>query len=112
MVANGVTTEALDVMFNGERHTLIRPGTPVPRVTQFWSSEPRAPLSLYRGESGTTAQDHFLGRFEVMGIQPPPTNVNVSVLCVIANQQIYLCARDNTRKLFLEIRRLESEAAK
>ncbi len=107
MVANGVTTEPLDVEFNGEQHTLIRPGTLVPRVAQFWSSEPRAPLNLYRGTSRTTAKDHFLGQFEVLGMQPPPTNVNVSVMCVIVKQQIMLCARDNTRKLFLEIRRVQ-----
>jgi len=110
MVAHGVTTEALDVLYNGERRTLIRPGTPVPCVGEFWHREPRAPLKLYRGTSQTTATDHFLGQFEVVGIPSPPTNVDVQVVCVIADQQIVLCARDHTRKLFLEVRRLKDEA--
>ena len=112
LVANGVTTEALDVLYNGERRTLIRPGTPVPCVGEFWNGEPRLPLKLYRGTSPTTAEDHFLGQFEVMGIPSPPTNVNAQVVCVIADQQITLCARDHTRKLFLEVRRLENEATR
>jgi len=48
----------------------------------------------------------------VMGIPSPPTNVNAQVVCVIADQQITLCARDHTRKLFLEVRRLENEATR
>jgi hypothetical protein len=112
MVANGVTTEALDVRYNGERRTLIRPGTAVPCVGEFWNREPRAPLELYRGTSQTTVREHFLGQFEVMGIPSPPTNADVQVVFVIADHQIVLCARDQTRKVFLEARKLENEATR
>ena len=113
MVAKGLTTEALDVIYKGERMTLMRPGTPVPSaIVACWSSEPRGLLSLYRGTNHTTAKDHFLGRFEVMGLPPPPTSINAQVVCVIANQQIMLCARDYNREMFLEIRRVENEGTK
>jgi hypothetical protein len=108
MVADGVTTEALDVEFNGERHTLIRPGRPVPCSMQLWSSGPRTPLSLYRRGVGPNAPDQFLGHFQVMRVPAPPEPVNVSVLCVIADQQVFLCARDNNRNSFLEIRPVEN----
>ncbi|MHB8523161.1 MAG: HEAT repeat domain-containing protein [Limisphaerales bacterium] len=107
MVAGGVTTETLDVMFNGERKTLIASGRPVPCQAQFWHSAPRGPLTLYRSASKMTGTNHFLGEFEVMGIPPPPSNANVSLLCIIADQQILLSARDNNRSVFLEIRRIK-----
>jgi len=111
-IVDGTMTEALDIMFKGERNTLIKAGTPTPCVAQFWSSDPRSPLSLYRGPSRATGKDQFLGRFEVLGVSPPRSDVNVSVLCVIVGQQIFLCARDNTQPVFLEIRRMEDGVAK
>ena len=107
MVMDGATTAAVDVVFNGERRTLIRPGRTIPCLAQFWDSEPRGPLSLFRTRSGATAAEHSLGQFEVLGLPPPPTNLNVSVLCVISDRQIILCARDNHTEEFLEIRRLK-----
>lgn len=111
MIANGVTTEALKLKFYGKRETLIRPGTLVPAVAQYWSSDPRPRLTLYRGASAMDGKEHFLGQFEVMDV-PSSDNINISTLCVIANEQIFLCARDNSRHLFLEIRRVENEAVK
>lgn len=112
LVANGITTERVDVIFKGERGTLIRSGVPVPCLGQHWDSEPRTPLDLYRVKNQTNANDHFLGRFEVMGIPPPPGNANISVLCIVVDQKIILCARDNTFNRFLEIRRVENEITK
>jgi len=43
---------------------------------------------------------------------PASVDLNVSTLCVIADGRIILCARDNTRNLFLEIRRVDNEAVK
>ncbi len=111
MIGNGVTIEALKVTFYGKRQTLIPPGKPVPAVAQFWSSDPRPRLTLYRGASGSEDEDHFLGQFEVLGL-PPSDNLNVSTLCVIANGQIILCARDNHQDRCLEIRRVETQTAK
>src|SRR5437867_9641380 len=111
MIANGVTTEALKLIFYGERKTLIPAGTAVPAVRQYWNSDPRPRLTLYRGASAPEGMEHFLGHFEVMDL-PSSANLNVSTLCVVANGQIILCARDNSRNLFLEIRRVEGEAAK
>jgi hypothetical protein len=104
MIAGGLTAQAVDVEFNGKRHTLVPRGQAIPCVRQFWDSEPRGPLTLYRHASD---QDHCLGQFETLGLDLPPTNVNVSLLCVIADQQIILCARDNNSNEFLEIRRVK-----
>lgn len=111
MVVNGVTTEALKLDFLGERKTLIPPGRSVPAVAQYWNSDPRAGLALYRGSGATNDADHFLGRFKVLDL-PATGDLNVSTLCVVADGQIILCARDNNRDIFLEIRRVEAGAAK
>jgi hypothetical protein len=110
MISNGVTTEALKLMFLGNRKTLIAAGKAIPAVAQYWNSDPRPRLTLYRGIDGQDQNDHPLGAFEVMDLSPD--NCNVSTLCIIAEGQITLCARDNTRHLFLEIRRAEKEAVK
>jgi len=111
MIVNGMTTEALKLVFHERRQTLIPPGRPVPAVAQYWNSDPRPRLTLYRGSSASEDTDHFLGHFEVLDL-PASDNLNVSTLCVVANGQIILCARDNHRDVFLEIRRVETEGAK
>jgi hypothetical protein len=111
MIANGTTVQALKLIFHGKRQTLIPSGRPVPAIAQYWSSDPRPRLTLYRGDSASEDTDHFLGHFEVLDL-PAEDNLNVSTLCVVANGQIILCARDNHRDVFLEIRRVETEAAK
>jgi HEAT repeats len=111
MITNGVTAQALKLIFYGKRQTLIPPGRAIPTLGQYWNSDPRPRLTLYRGPSGSEDADHFLGHFEVLDL-PASDNLNVSTLCVVANGQIVLCARDNHRDVFLEIRRVETEAAK
>ena len=111
MIGDGLTTQALKLLFHGERKTLIPPGKRVPAVAQYWSSDPRPRLTLYRGADAPDGREHFLGQFEVMGL-PALANLNVSTLCVIADGQIILCARDNSRERFLEIRRVAAEAVK
>jgi hypothetical protein len=111
MIANGVTTEALKLTFYGKRKTLIPPGKPVPAVAQYWSSDPRPRLTLYRGASETEGKEHFLGQFEVLDLPASP-DLNVSTLCVVANGQIILCARDNHGDRFLDIRRVENADVK
>jgi hypothetical protein len=109
MIANGVTTEDLKLTFYGKWKTLIPAGKPVPAVAQYWSSDPRPRLTLYRGASALEGKEHFLGQFEVLDL-PKSENLNVSTLCVVADGQIILCARDNHRDRFLEIRRMENDA--
>jgi hypothetical protein len=111
MIADGVTTQALKIIFHGKRQTLIPPGRPVPALAQYWSSDPRPGLTLYRGASASEETDHFLGHFEVLDL-PASDTLNVSTLCVVADGQIFLCARDNRRDAFLEIRRVETNDAK
>jgi hypothetical protein len=111
MRANGVTTQALKLIFAGKRQTLIPPGRPIPAVAQYWSSDPRPKLRLYRGASASEDTDHFLGHFEVLDL-PASGSLNVSTLCVVAEGQIILCARDNHRGAFVEIRRVETEVVK
>jgi len=111
MITNGVTAQALKVIINGKRQSLIPPGRAVPAVAQFWNSDPRPRLTLYRGPSASEDADRFLGHFEVLDL-PASDNLNVSTLCVVANGRIVLCARDNHRDVFLEIRRVVTEGAK
>lgn len=98
------------LIFNGKRQTLIPPGRPIPALAQYWNSDPRPRLTLYRGASGSEDADLFLGHFEVLDL-PATDTLNVSTLCVVANGQIQLCARDNQRNVFLEIRRMRTEDA-
>jgi hypothetical protein len=105
IVAGGVTTEAVKVAYHGKHQILVPAGTSVPAVRQYWNSEPRPRLTIYRGASTTDANDRLLGAFEILDV-PSSRNVNISTLCVIADGQIILCARDNPREQFLEIRRL------
>lgn len=111
MIANGMTIQALKLVFHGERRTLIPPGRPVPAIAQYWNKDPRPRLTLYRGAGASEDADHFLGHFEVSDL-PVSDNLNVSTMCVVANGQIILCARDNHRDVFVAIRRVEAEAAK
>ena len=106
MISDGVTAQALKLMFLGKRQTLIPPGRSIPAIAQYWNSDPRPRLSLYRG-SGSEDADHFLGHFEVLGL-PALESLNISTLCVVVNGQIILCARDNTREEFLSIRRVDA----
>ncbi|MDB6035523.1 MAG: repeat-containing protein [Verrucomicrobiales bacterium] len=108
VISNGVTTEAIKVLYDGQRKTLIPSGRTVPTLTQYWNSDPRPRLAFYRGPDASEAQDHFLGEFEVTDL-PASDSLNVSTLCVIADAKIYLCARDNTRQRFLEIRRVQGK---
>jgi hypothetical protein len=105
MITNGVTAETVEVAFKRERRAFVKAGRAVPCLTQFWDSEPRYPLTLYRTRDKTNSQ--LLGHFEVVGVAPPPTNANVGLLCVIADQKIFLCARDYRNKTFLPVRRIE-----
>ena len=105
IVAGGATTEAVKFAFHGKHQILVPAGTSLPAVRQYWNSDPRPRLTIYRGASTTDANDRLLGEFEVLGVPSSP-NVNISTLCVIADGQIILCARDNTRDQFLEIRRV------
>ena len=111
MIGKGVTTQALKVVYYGKRKTIIPPGRPVPALAQYWNSDPRPRLTLYRGAGGSEETDHFLGHFEVL-VLPASDSLNVSTLFVLADGQLVLCARDNRRDVFLEIRRVEMEAEK
>jgi hypothetical protein len=110
IITNAVTTEALKITFYGKREILIPSGKPVPAVAQYWSSDPRPGLELYRGASTPDGKEHFLGEFEVLGLPAAGAgDLNVSTLCIIADGQIILCARDNRRNQFLQIRRVEND---
>jgi hypothetical protein len=107
MLADGVTAEAVDVQFKGERRTLVPAGRTVPCVAQLWSQRPDGSITLFRIAEKPTRAEHFLGEFEVFDVATPPTEVNVSLFCVIADGKIFLCGWDNIRNEFVEIRRLK-----
>jgi hypothetical protein len=110
MVTNGISAQALKVLYYGKRRTLIPPGKSLPLTYQHWNSDPRPRITLYRGTHGVNDNDHFLGHFEVLGLQPSP-NLNVSTLCIVVDGQIIITARDNTGEKFLKIRRVEPDDA-
>jgi hypothetical protein len=107
IIINGITAAPLKAVSDGETNTMIPAGRPVPAIAQYWNSDPRPGLRLYRGTAG---KDHFLGSFQVLDV--PDTPVNISTLCIIADNRIVLSARDNNRNILLEIRRMENEAKK
>jgi hypothetical protein len=104
-IANEATTVPIKMLVSGQRRTLIPAGSRVPVVRQYWSSDPRPRLSLFRGSDAQDGADEHLGDFEVLDV-PAQENVNISSLCVIADGNIYLCARDNQSDRFLQIRRV------
>jgi hypothetical protein len=111
MITNGVTAEALKFLWYGKRQILIPAGKAVPCLGQYWNSDPRPRLTMYRGSSATNNQELFLGEFEVLDVEPA-ANVNVSTLCILADGKIYLNAFDNHRNRFLDIRRIDTPAGK
>jgi hypothetical protein len=92
------------VEFRGERKVLIPSGKSVPTLAQYWNSDPRPRLTLYR--TTPWGPDHLLGRFEVMDV-PKSESINISTLCILADGKILLNARDNTASRLLQIRRVE-----
>jgi hypothetical protein len=111
MIADGKTTEAVKFVWQGKRRALVPKGRSVPTLGQYWNSDPRPMLTLYRGASDSDDADHFLGHFEVLGVTTSDY-INISTLCIIANGQIILSARDNTHDVFLEIHRLPDDTVK
>jgi hypothetical protein len=106
MTNGGLTAGTVDFQFNGLRRTVLPGDKSIPCVRQFWDSMPRGILTVYRVDNAKQPAETSLGGFEIMGVPPPPTNVNISVLCVIADGKIFLCARDNLSETFLEIRKV------
>jgi hypothetical protein len=107
MLAGGLTTEALVVQFKGERRTLLPAGKRIPCAAHFWTA-PIGTLTLYRTAARDTNDAHWLGDYEVLGMKPPPAEANVSLLVVVTDKDILLCARANEdRPEFLEIRRVK-----
>ena len=114
MVVEGATTEALSQRGWGygpddKLFTLIPQGKRV--CCRTYQAVGDNPIYLYRGVTLKRAADHFLGHFEVVS-PPPATNRNVEMIYIVDERRILLCARDYDRGEFLELRRVESEAAK
>jgi hypothetical protein len=106
MITNGLTSQAIKMLLLGELKTLIPPAKPLPTVAQYWNSDPRPRLTLYRGDPASRDKDHLLGHFEVLDLPAAP-DLNISTLCIVADGRIYLSARDNQQDRFLQIRRVE-----
>ena len=109
IVANGVTTEGVDLVLRGERRNLIKPGTVVPVTRQTWDSDPRGRIQIYRRpvDEGRKGKEMLLGEFEILGLPPPPEKVHAYALIGIAAENLFICARDVTTDELLEIRRIE-----
>ena len=55
---------------------------------------------------GEERKEKLLGEFEVQGLPPRPEEVHAYLMCVVAEGNIYLAARDVNSDALLEIRRL------
>jgi hypothetical protein len=56
LITDGVTTEAVKFLFHGKRDVLVPISSAVPVVRQYWSSDPRPRLTLYRGANASVAK--------------------------------------------------------
>jgi hypothetical protein len=106
LIASGMTTQAVDFVYKGQRRKFITTGRQVPCLMQFFDSGPRSSISLYR-TNAADGKDVFLGDFQVIGMSSSEDRVNVSLLCIVAEGKILLTARDNNSDSFLEVRRIK-----
>jgi hypothetical protein len=107
VVTNSATAESLDIESNGQRRTLVPAGKRIPCEGQFWTQQPRGLLRLYKGSAASINAEDCLGEYEIIGIKPPPADVNVSLMLVVTEKNIFLCSRDNESGDFLKIRRIK-----
>jgi molecular chaperone DnaK len=112
---NGATTEALGVETLGGLFTpLIKAGTRVPcSVSETFGTAADGSeimVTLSRGNEELAANNHALGRFQIVGIPAARRGVpRVEVTFAITERQISLSARDLTHNTTLRIRRVAGD---
>ncbi len=111
--ANHATTEGLGVETLGGVFTpLISAGTRVPcSVSEVFSTgadgQSQITVTLVRGNAKMAADNHALGRFQIINIPAAPRGVpRVEVTLAISERQISLAARDLARSADLQIQRV------
>jgi molecular chaperone DnaK (HSP70) len=105
--ADGTTTESLGVgTFGGAFTPVIVKGTKVPctwtQPLRPGRATPDLGFSMYRGADPDAAKDHFLGRFQVVGVADPARAV-VEVTFAISGRNVTVAARDRTTGKALEV---------
>ena len=110
------TTEALGIeTLGGVLTPLIKTGTAVPcSVSEIFSTaadgQAQIMVTPFRGTNQMAASNHPLGRFQIVGIPSAPRGTpQVEVTFTITERQILISARDLTRKVGLEIQRVNGE---
>jgi len=114
--AGRTMTEALGIETLGGVFTpLIKPGTTVPcSLSEVFSTaadgQSQIMVTPFRGTNQMAANNHGLGRFQIVGIRSAPRGVpQVEITFTITERQILLSAHDLTRKTDLQIRRVSGD---
>jgi hypothetical protein len=103
VVRNGATALAVKADIDGKRETLIAAGTSQPAVAwQHWTKTPHPKITLYVGDGKSDANDVLLGEFRILSV--PDATPDVTGACVVADGNIFICARDNRRGQFVEVK--------
>jgi hypothetical protein len=105
LARTNVATADLIMEFEGRRAAGIKTGNPLPRLMQIWTSDPRGVVRLYRTSSD--GEEIFLGGYEVLDLPPKPEPVHAYILAVVAEGNIYACARDVNGNRLLDVRKVE-----
>jgi hypothetical protein len=101
---DNVAIADLIMEFEGRRGSIKR-GSALPRNLQIWTNDPRGVVRLYR----TTAdgEEIFLGGYEVLGLPPKPESVHAYITVVVAEGNIYACARDVNGNQLLDVKKVQ-----
>jgi len=104
LARDNVAIADLIMEFEGRRGSIKR-GNALPRNLQIWTNDPRGVVRLYR----TTAdgEEIFLGGYEVLGLPPKPESVHAYITVVVAEGNIYACARDVNGNQLLDVKKVQ-----
>ena len=105
LARTNVATGDLTMEFEGRRAKGIKTGNPLPRSMQIWTNDPRGVVRLYR--TTPEGEEILLGGYEVLGLPPKPEPVHAYILGVVAEGNIYACARDVNGNRLLDVRKVE-----
>ena len=105
LARTNVASANLIMEFEGKRVAGIKTGNPLPRLMQIWTNDPRGTVRLYR--TTQNGDEIFLGGYEVLGLPPKPEPVHAYIVAVVAEGNIYACARDVNENKLLDVRKVE-----
>jgi hypothetical protein len=105
LARSDIASADLIMEFEGKRVAGIKAGNLLPREIQIWTNDPRGVVRLYR--TTPDGDEVSLGAYEVLGLPPKPEPVHAYILAVVAEGNIYACARDVNGNRLLDVRKVE-----